>query len=328
MPLKIIRDDLLNIKCEAIVNPTDTFLSGSGGIDKRVHKACGSLLKLELEKTYSLEVSKAIITKSYNLKTCKYIIHTVGPIYVDGNNDEFNKLRECYKNILDIAKKNKFKSIAIPLISTGTYNFPKKEAYLIALEEINNFLIDNDLKIYLVIYDNESFSISKKLSNDVKAYIDDNYVIEHRSYRSRAKGCIDTFLNNDDFGTYAAGIFVEDEISFKLDESFSDAILRIIREKDLNEVDIYKKAGIDRKLFSKLRSNKNYVPSKKTAISLCIALKLDLEETNEILKKAGLALSHSNLFDVIIEYFIKNNNYDLYDINVVLLENDQELLGC
>ena len=328
MSLKIVRDDLLNIRCDAIVNPTDTFLSGSGGIDKRIHETCGDLLKSELEKTYSLEVSRAIITKSYDLKTCKYIIHIVGPIYVDGNNDEFNKLRECYKNILDIAKKNKFKSIAIPLISTGTFNFPKKEAYSIALEEINNFLSDNNLKIYLVVYDKESFSISKKLSDDVKAYIDDNYVIKHKSPRSITRGCIDTFFEREVFDACEIGTSIENEMPFELDESFSDAILRIIRERDLNEVDVYKGAGIDRKLFSKIRSNQNYVPSKKTAISLCIALKLDLEETNEILKKAGLALSHSNLFDVIIEYFIKNNKYDLYDINVVLLENDQELLGC
>jgi len=360
MSLHVVRNDLLKIKCDAIVNPTDVFLSGSGSIDKRIHDACGPLLEAELEKSSGIDVSEAIITSSYKLKTCKHIIHTIGPLYDEGNNDVFELLRNCYRNVLSVAKENKIHSIAIPLISSGTFGFPKKEAYSIAVEEINDFLADNDIETYLVVYDNESFSISKELSRDVKSYIDDNYISKHITISSvknnrrklfdvlfEAEECdeelddeiIESIKLNEsskesieDFTCTklpgVAGGFAEEKLAFELDESFSEAVLRIIRERDLNDPDVYKKAGLDRKLFSTIRSKKNYVPSKKTAVALCIGLELDLEQTNELLKKAGLTLSHSNLFDVIIEYFIKNKKYDLYDINVVLLENDQELLGC
>lgn len=357
MSLRIVRNDLLKIKCDAIVNPTDVFLSGSGSIDKKIHNACGPLLEVELEKSSELDISEVLITSSYNLKTCEYIIHTAGPLYDEGNDNVFELLKKCYRNVLNVAKENNIHSIAIPLISSGTFGFPKKEAYLIAIEEINDFLADNDMAIYLVVYDAESFSISKELSKDVESYIDDNYLSSKLSISSIK--CNRKFLNtlnsfkeneesvddevvdylieenskaeyNDDFLAHnLIGAYESlNTPSFKLDESFSEAVLRIIREKNLNDPDVYKKAGLDRKLFSTIRSKKNYVPSKKTAVALCIGLELDLEQSNELLMKAGFTLSHSNLFDVIIEYFIKNKKYDLYDINVVLLENDQELLGC
>ena len=336
MPLKIIRNDLLKIKCDAIVNPTDVFLSGSGSVDKKIHDACKKELEKELIQFKDLYTTKAVITKSYDLKTCKYIIHAIGPKFT-GDNSDYDLLRQCIRNVFNVVKEENIKSVAIPLISTGTFRFPKKEAYLITLEEIHEFLVDNNVRVYLVVYDNESFSISKELSQDVKSYIDDNYVendfiasIPLSSKRQSSKPFSGALLEVssardnliDDFTCNAFNAQ-----AFELDESFSEAVLRIIREKDLYEPDVYKKAGLDRKLFSTIRSKKNYVPSKKTAVALCIGLELDLKQSNELLMKAGFTLSHSNLFDVIIEYFIKNKKYDLYDINAVLIENDQELLG-
>lgn len=331
MPLRIIRDDILKVKASAIVNPSDTLLSGSGSIDFRIHDICKDALKLELQKYKYINTSDVILTKSYALDNCDYIIHVAGPIYSDGKHNEFDLLRKAYKNILNIALENNIKDIAIPLISSGTFNFPKKDAFNIAVEEINDFIADNDIDVTLVVYDDESFSISKQLNEDVKDYINKKLNKPKRTRRKKPEISL-TLCDNSITHKYEENksysfVCQESKPIFELDESFSESLLRIIDEKGLKDADVYKKAGIDRKLFSTIRSKKDYHPSKKTAVSLCIALNLNLKQTNDLLKKAGMTLSNSNLFDVIIEYFIKNKIYDIYEINSVLLDNDQPLIG-
>ncbi len=328
MSLKIIREDILKVNAKAIVNPSDTLLSGSGSIDFRIHDICKDALNKDLQKYKYINTSDAILTKAYALNNCDYIIHVAGPIYSDGKHNEFNLLRRTYKNILNIALENNIKDIAIPLISSGSFNFPKKDAFNIAVEEINEFIADNDIDVTLVVYDDESFSISKKLNDDVKDYINKKLNKQNRTGRTKPSItlCDNSPKVSEIYGSYSFTC-LENKHIFELDESFSESLLRIIDEKGLKDAEVYKKAGIDRKLFSTIRSKKDYHPSKKTAISLCIALNLNLKQTNELLKKAGMTLSSSNLFDVIIEYFIKNKIYDIYEINSVLLENDQPLIG-
>ena len=332
MPIKIIRQDITKIKCDAIVNPTDKHYSHGGGVDAAIHEAAGEELYRACVEQGVLGVGKAVITPAFSLPS-KYVIHTVGPWWMGGKNGEEALLRSCYRECLELAKANKCKKIAIPLIASGTFCFPKDKVLKIAVDEISTFLVENEMLVYIVVFDKASYSISEKLFTDITAYIDDNYVEKHFDFvgyscnvayppsRSVTKG-----IECD----ASVSVFDADDLDTKLshiDESFSQMLLRKIDEKGITDAECYKKANIDRKLFSKIRSDKNYKPSKPTVLAFAIALELPLADTEEMLRKAGFALSHSNKFDIIIEYFISHGKYNVLEINEVLFKFDQSLLG-
>lgn len=334
MPLHIIRQDITKINVDAIVNAANNSLLGGGGVDGAIHRAAGPQLLQECKTLHGCQTGKAKITKGYKL-SCKYIIHTVGPVYKDGNHDEAILLQSCYQASLTLAKQYNCQSIAFPLISCGVYRFPKQQALQIATETIQHFLETNDMDIYLVIFDKDSFQISKQITDDIQQYIDDNYVQENlilSSIRPKETKNSISFKHSpiqyeeQEICLTADTNNLEDELE-SLDESFSEMLFRLIDEKGLTDAQVYKKANIDRKLFSKIRSDNHYHPSKNTAIALAIALQLSLNQTQDMLSKAGYTLSHSYKFDIIIEYFIKHGNYNIYEINEALFTFDQSLLG-
>ena len=361
MPLEIVRQDITNMTVDAIVNAANSTLLGGGGVDGAIHKAAGKALLEECKTIGGCSVGEAKITGAYNLP-CKYVIHTVGPVWQGGNFNEKTLLSRCYKNSLDLAKKRDLESIAFPLISTGSYCYPKEEALKVAVEVITDFLLENDMYVYIVVFDKSSFRISANLFSDIQEYIDDNYVNSNTNFRSitlsdsgeshilyqsicsyDAKKMGDTTLLSDEGLPMMVPRQLASEprvpvcassdnsdlnkILENLDESFSEMLLRKIDESGMTDAQCYKKANIDRKLFSKIRSDKNYKPSKPTVLAFAIALSLPLSETNELLNKAGFALSHSYISDIIIEYFIKNGIYDIFQINEALFAFDQGTLG-
>ncbi len=355
MPLQIIRNDITKVQCDAIVNAANSTLLGGGGVDGAIHKAAGRGLLFECMKLGGCRVGQAKITKGYNLP-CKYVIHTVGPKWKGGNNGEEDLLISCYKNSLALAKENKCESVAFPLISSGVYGYPMNEAFKIAVDTVAEFLMHNDMLVYIVVYNKNALAAGSKLFTDIAQYIDDNYVAKHSPYDSRRINNLGEsmplpttrFLSEEDIeeSTVLAPVWDQSDDSFfditnffekeksleniidkMIDESFSKMLLRKIDEKGMKDSECYKKANIDRKLFSKIRSNPDYKPSKPTVLAFCIALELPIAETNEMLMKAGFALSHSNKFDIIVEYFIKQNNYNIFEINEALFAFDQNLLG-
>ena len=312
MPLYIVRNDITKMGVDAIVNPTDEAISGTGGIDAVIQKNGGKKLKRECKLLNGCKVGEAKITNGYDLPA-KYVIHTAGPVYK--NKKEDTLLASCYQHALELAMQYSIESIAFPLISSGSLGYPKDLAWNIAIKTISDFLFANDLEVYLVVFDKESFYLSKKIYDNVKEYIDEFYVDENMCY-SRREICESAIKPRK----------IKD-LLIELDETFSQMLLRKIDEFGMTDSECYKKANIDRKLFSKIRCNINYKPKKTTAVAFAIALELDLDETEELLKKAGYALSNSSKFDVIIKYFIENENYDIYEINSTLFEFDQVLLG-
>ena len=341
MPLEIVRNDITKMKVDAIVNAANESLLGGGGVDGAIHRAAGSELLAECRTLGGCKTGKAKITGGYNLPA-KYVIHTVGPIYDDGKHGEKALLESCYRESLALAKEHQCETVAFPLISSGVYGYPKDQALKVAIDVISDFLLENEMTVYIVIFDKAAYKISEKLFADIAEYIDDNYVDEHTDYsrerirmnalptmapRTRGKKSDDDFLEMCD----SKAMLAEDDLDAKLrqiDESFSQMLLRKIDEKGMTDAECYKKANIDRKLFSKIRSDVNYKPSKPTALAFAISLELSLAETEDMLRKAGFALSHSNKFDIIIEYFISKGNYNIFEINEALFAFDQSLLGA
>ena len=332
MPLTIVRNDITKMKVDAIVNAANKTLLGGGGVDGCIHSAAGPELLKECRTLGGCETGCAKITKGYDLP-CKYIIHAVGPFWTGGNNNEKALLESCYRSSLELALENKCESVAFPLISSGIYGYPKDQALKVAIDVISDFLFAHDMTVYIVVFDKRSYAISEKLFSGITEYISDNYVIEHtdnsrRIRMNEADISCDRMLSSESECVPAFDATVDlDDILKHLDESFSEMLLRKIDESGMTDAECYKKANIDRKLFSKIRSDKNYRPSKPTVLAFAIALKLSLSQTQEMLIKAGFALSRSNKFDVIIEYFIVHQNYNIHEINEALFAFDQNLLG-
>ncbi len=345
MPIKIVRNDITKIECDAIVNAANSSLLGGGGVDGAIHRAAGKGLLLECIKLGGCKVGQAKITKAYKL-SANFVIHTVGPKWKGGQNNERELLESCYRESLRLAWDNKCESVAFPLISSGVYGYPKDQALKVAVDTITEFLIDHDMLVYIVVFDKSALQISEKLFADIASYIDDKYVDTHFIFnRTRPNAFGEStilaetqILPPDEFEicelqaprcpsmAMPKAMSLEDIVN-QVDESFSQMLLRKIDEKGMTDSECYKKANIDRKLFSKIRSDMYYHPKKSTAIAFAIALELSLEETKELLMKAGFALSHSSKFDIIIEYFILSGNYNIFEINEALFAFDQSLFG-
>ena len=344
MPIQIVRNDITKMECDAIVNAANTTLLGGGGVDGAIHKEAGKELLLECMKLGGCKIGQAKITNAYKLP-CRYVIHTVGPRWKNGQSGERQLLESCYKESLQLAVKHNCESIAFPLISSGAYAYPKDQALRIAVDTITSFLIKHDMLVYIVVFDKSAFQISEKLFADIASYIGDKYVDTHFIFNNSRRDSYgestvlaETHIFSDDVDACVLkapcspsiamlkSMSLEDAVN-QIDESFSQMLLRKIDEKGMTDTQCYKKANVDRKLFSKIRGDIYYRPSKTTAIAFAIALELSLDETKDMLMKAGFALSHSNKFDIIIEYFIINENYNVFEINEALFAFDQSLLG-
>ena len=335
MPFNIIRNDITKLETDAIVNAANSQLLAGGGVCGAIFTAAGmDKLQAECNKIGHCDIGGAVITKGYDLPA-KYVIHTVGPIYGQNPKEEENQLYSCYESSLNLAKDKKLTSIAFPLISSGIYGYPKAEALKIATKAIKDFLKNSEMDIYLVVYDRKAFEISGKLFEKVKSFIDETLV--KTDYIRTLNKCESKMLSEDIERniSYDAVTMAHTPLSPKRSlqdlidkdvETFSQMLLRLIDEKGMTDVEVYKRANIDRKLFSKIRG-KDYTPRKHTVIALAISLRLNLNETEDLLKRAGYALSECNKFDVIIEYFIQNEEYDIFEINETLFYFEQQLLG-
>lgn len=357
MPLQIIRHDITKIKCDAIVCPTDRRLSGSGGADAAIHLAAGKAMDEHCCSIGSLSVGEAIITPAYNMTNCNLVIHVAGPEWRGGLNGERVLLKSCYLEALKLAVENDCESIAFPLIASGTYGYPKEKVLKVAIEVISAFLDDHDLEVYILVYDKTAYRISQHLMNDIETFIDNFYVEmnasigsffrEEKNYEKyKEDGIPDGYFETakrliepsavpkapkrrgkKEESDVCANVALPDMLK-DMDKGFAKTLFEYIDQRELTDVEAYKRANVNRKLFSKIKCDPNYRPSKTTVISFAIGLHLNMQETKHLLWTAGFALSRANKFDIIIEYFILTGEYKtIHDVNEVLYQYDQVLLG-
>ena len=326
MPLQIVRNDITKMRVDAIVNAANETLLGGSGVDGAIHQAAGPELLAECRTLHGCKTGQAKITKGYHLPA-KFVIHTVGPVWEGGSYGERDLLVSAYRSSLELALEHRCETVAFPLISSGVFGYPKDQALKVAVDTIGDFLLLHDMTVYLVIFDKAAYTISGKLFSD----IDDRYVDEHtNSDEERRRRRFRVLASAPMLEAEAAPAAVSgslDEALELLDESFSQMLLRKIDEAGLTDAECYKRANVDRRLFSKIRSDIHYKPSKPTAMAFAVALELPLEEAREMLQKAGFAFSHASKFDIIVEYFIAHRNYNIFEINEALFAFDQSLLG-
>ncbi len=347
MPLQIIRQDITKMNVDAIVNTTNEEMVGYSGVDLAVHTAAGPMLGIECQQIRPLGLGTAKITGAYNLNA-KYIIHTSGPVWRGGFVGESIILKSCYVESLKLAVENGCESVAFPLISSGTYGYPKDQVLKFAIQVITEFLFEHELTVYLCVYDRKSYEFSRVIFNEISELINDDYVEEQKAVFTAEIECFEESilpnkirrrdkLNAPERTAQASmpipASFSENkslaEYMKAMDKSFAYKLFDLIDSKGMTDVECYKKANVDKKTFSKIKCNPDtYKPSKQTAVAFAIALELTLDETQDLLASAGLTLSRSFTFDKIIRYFLQKGVYDIFEINEALFEFDQVLLGC
>ena len=342
MPFEIVRNDITNMHVDAIVNTANPRPIIGLGTDSMIHEKAGPELLQARKKIGIIDIGSAAITPAFDLQA-KYVIHTVGPAWDGGNDGEEELLRQCYDNSLKLAVEYDCKSIAFPLISAGNYGFPKDKALQIAISAFSTFLLEHEMQIYLVVFNRDAYRLSEKLFSHVASYIDQNYVdacevatygvadrIRERRRRYEPKCtnvCEDSIVLPDMLMESKAAVGSID-MGGELDMGFSEALLKLIDATGKKDSEIYKKANVTKQHFSKIRNNLHYQPTKATAIAFALALELNVDQTNEFIGRAGYTLTRSSRFDLIIQCFIEQKNYNIVEINIALYEFDQNLLGA
>ena len=347
MAFKILRNDITKVRADAVVNTANPIPVIGRGTDSSIYEAAGREQLLEARKKIGvIERGQSIWTPSFNLRKhgVKYIIHTSGVIYRDGNHGEKDILRSCYQTALTIAAELNCKSVAIPLLASGNYRFPKDLALQIAVEEISRFLLEHEVDVFLVVYDAESYKISEKLFDDVEDFLSDNldgYEVEeeHIQYKASYNTVIGSLSADRIFeparAVQSEPILSEEKKIAPIDVdafirsskdklNFQNTLMHLIADRKVDNSVIYKKACIDKKFFSKIISNKDYVPKKRTVMALGLALELPLEEYERFLASAGYAFMPSSKFDLIIKYCVMNHIYNLINVDVILDDHGEE----
>lgn len=333
MPLYFIRDDITKVKADALVLPANNLLEQGSGASRSIYIAAGEIkLENELRLKYpdGCKIGEAVATMAYRLEPdVKWIIHAVCPQWIDGKTGEAEFLYSAYKKSLLLAKEKGCKSIAFPVLSTGSYKFPKLEALRIATNAILDFLSEDEMDVALVLFSKEMMKIAGKLFGGIENRIDDQYAdsVDNRfPHMQRLRGEFtqsDWYGQKKEFKEKQQAPVPTGEMSTLMEaaekrESFHEMLLRFISESGKTDPEIYKAALMQKQLYSKIKSKSEYMPGKKTILALAFAMNLTTEQTKELLMKAGYCLSDTDEFDIVMKYCLDRRKSDLKEVDKYL----------
>ena len=352
LPLKIIRNDITKVEADAIVNPANPLPCIGAGTDAAIHAAAGPALLEARRAIGSIAVGDCAATPAFGLPA-KYVLHAVSPGWAGGQAGEAELLRKTYDAALLLAGRLHCESVAFPLLAAGSYGFPHAVALSVAIQAFTDFLLEHDITICLVLFNAKAYGLAGSLFDDLKSYIDDNYVDaqsrkESRFGRFQRRAERVPFLGNAapaaaradeardaapdaglareaeacDFcapsmASAAAVSGLKDYIA-QSESTFSEHLRDLLTERSGKDSEVYKRAEVSKQLFSKILSNRDYQPTKSTAIQLAVGLQLDLEQTQKLLDKAGFSLTRSSRADLVVEYCIRHKIYSVTFINEAL----------
>ena len=301
MPFQIIRNDITKVKADAIVNTANPHVAVGEGVDSAIYNVAGFEKLLNARREIGeLRPGEVGITEAFALNA-KWIIHVSGPVWKGGKGQEEATLRSCYDQALNLAYRRKCRSIAFPLISTGSYGFPEKLGLQVAIDAFTAFLENHDMEIILVVFGTEVLHISGDLIEDDDEEPEKSDLRTRKTLAGRGKKSLDDILK---------GIYKE---------SFGKHLQMLINKKELKNSSVYAAANISKQYFSKLLKDQ-VKPSKEKVLALAVGLHLNLDETVDFLRLAGYALSPISQTDKVVEYFIENEDYNVIKINIVLFD--------
>lgn len=379
MPFSIVRNDIARVHADVLVNAANTHLAEGGGVCGALFAAAGrEQMRAACDAIGGCPTGGAVATPAFNLPA-RWCVHAVGPIWRGGGHGEEAALRSCYQSMFARVVELGARSVAYPLISAGIYGYPAETALAVAREETRAFLAKHDdIEVTLVVFDRSAVRLGSALEQEIREYIDDEYVAQSPHARRRgaelerearwAAGIVaptaakpetadaesaarkvdlsafsftgdvaeETASDGAALRAYAAAAPVSaagaaptelDDLLEHLDAGFSETLLALIDQRGLADAEVYHRANLSRQLFSKIRSNPAYRPTKPTAVALAMALELDVPATQDLLSRAGLTLSRTSKFDVIVRFFLERGIYDIYQLNEALFAYDQPLVG-
>lgn len=333
MPFKIISSDITKLSVDAVVNPTDQYYSGGGGVDRAIHEICGEELRIATEKMGKLHLGEVRATEGFSLPA-RYIIHTSSPHWTGRSRLELDLLGSCYRNSIELSSLLGLKTIAFPLIASRGKHFPNEVAFTVAVNAINEALKEHPLlNVYLVLYKDNNKIIPDKLmalvSESLGEYVpDEDYlseIIDGDEQREECTLCSPSIMSRDDINALIEKPTEQNLSKITVDESFSEMLKRLMEEKKVPNTFLQDELALSAPGLWKILKGKSN-PQKLTVFALAIALKLDLDDTKELLMKAGYAINQSSLEDIILASLISNGIYDRYTIDNLLYSLDLALL--
>ena len=341
MPFLMIRNDITKVAADAIVNPANRNLLQGSGTSRAIYQAAGEReLTAACEAIGHCDLGRAVCTPAFGLPA-KYIFHAVCPAWHGGFFGEAKQLAGAYHSALELAAEYHCESVAFPLLSSGNYGYPKEQAFRIAVDTITQYVMEHDLTVYLVLYDQHSLAVSRKLFASVEEYIDDHYVAQNdesyefdrwrRESAERRRRLEEEAAPMLEAAAPPAAPMAARSLEHLMDnlgESFTTRLLRLIDERGLKDSTVYKQSNISRQHFSKIQCNRDYNPKKKTVLAFAVGLHLSEDETIDLLQSAGYAFSDGSKRDWIVRYCLEQKIYNINQVNTLLFEYDQEQLGA